>query len=557
LAERGTSRVLEENLSALAVRQPSLADSIRRAAADPRFVFSTARNGLIVPGIRSDGGTVPFHSLYDPRRESARFAESFRGAGCIIVGGLGAGYHVSALLQHTGASVVVVVEKNAGVLKSLLEHVPLSDLLRDPRLLVAAGVDTIRDAILSSWHPAVMGGLRSAPLRTWCDQEREFFDAAEAETLAAIEAVRVDFSVQSHFGKRWFANIIMNLAGAATRPGAFPHGDDAIVTAAGPSLDLHLGQLAAERGGRMLVATDTSLPALLRSGIIPDAVLSIDCQNHGYHHFLQGKPPGIALFLDLASPPLLSRQLSFPVFVAGSHPFERYIDSHWLRLPRIDMSGGNVTHAAVSLARFLGARRVTVYGADFCYPDGKAYARGTYLYDYFWSDQSRVSPAEARFFAFVCGSSAGPARREVRAGKSLYMTPVLNGYRDRFLGLMQSIDAEVIPVPGAGQELPRGTVRPRAPAPDGAEAGPKPSDAPRSTWREFLSVYFRSIELLPAFSAVSPAPERELWNTLLPAAARIVKEGHPPGPGALEEARLWSLERLTRVVRSPDDDLQG
>ncbi len=557
MPETGTSRTLEENLSALAVRQPALADSIRRAEPDPRFVFPTARNGLIVPGIRSGGGTVSFHSLYDPRRESVRFAESFRGAGCIIVSGLGAGYHISAMLQFTGATVVVVVEKNAGVLKSLFEHVPLSDLLRDPRLLVVAGVEMIRDAILSSWHPAVTGGLRSAPLRTWCDQEREFFDAADAETQSAIEAVREDFSVQSHFGKRWFANIIMNLAGAAKPPRAFPHGDDAIVTAAGPSLELHLGRLAAERGNRMLIATDTSLPALLRSGIIPDAVLSIDCQNHGYHHFLQGKPPGATLFLDLASPPLLARQLSLPVFVAGGHPFARYVDSHWLRLPRVDMSGGNVTHGAVSLARFLGARRVTVYGADFCYPQGKAYARGTYLYDYFWSDQSRVSPAEARFFAFVCGSAAAPARREVRAGKALYSTPVLDGYRDRFLRLVQSIDAEVILVPGAGQELPRGTSKPRVPTTVAAEAEPKPSDAPRSTWREFLSRYLRSIELLPAFSAISPEPERELWYTLLPAAARVVKEGHLPGAGALEEARRWSLERLKRVVGSPEDDPQG
>ena len=48
-----------------------------------------------------------------------------------------------------------------------------------------------------------------------------------------------------------------------------------------------------------------------------------------------------------------------------------------------------------------------------------------------------------------------------------------------------------------------------------------------------------------------PANERELWLTLLPAAARVVKEGHEPGPSALEEARRWALERLGRVITSP------
>ncbi len=461
LAETGTSRTLAENLAALALRQPSLADSIRRAAPDPRLVFLAARNGLVVPGVRSGGATVPLHSLYDPRQESLRFAESFKDAGCIVVIGLGAGFHVSAMLEDAAARVVVVVEKDAGVLKSLLSHVPLGRLLGDPRLFLAAGAGMIREVILAAWHPAIMGGLQSAPLRAWCDQEREFFDAAAAEIRSAIEAVRGDFSVQSHFGKRWFSNIVMNLARAAGAPSAVPRGEDAVVTAAGPSLDLQLAGLAAARGKRMLVATDTSLPALLRSGIIPDAVLSIDCQNHGYHHFLQGVPPRTALFLDLASPPLLARLLPSPIFVTSGHPFARYIDSHWLPLPRVDLSGGNVAHAAVSLASFLGARRITVFGADFGYPEGKAYARGTYLYDYFWSDQDRMSPAEARFFAFVCGPPTGPARRTVRSGRVIYATPLLDGYRDHFLRLIESIDAEVIAIPSA---LPLRRGLPRASA---------------------------------------------------------------------------------------------
>jgi len=552
----GTPLTLAENLSALGVRQPSLAESIRRAAPDPRLVFLTSRTGLIVPGIRSGGGTVPFHSLYDPRQESVRFARLFKGAGCIVVSGLGAGFHVSAMLEGEGACAVVVVEKDVGVLRSLLSHVPLAHLLGNPQLFLAAGVGMIREAILLSWQPAIMGGLKSAPLRAWCDQERVFFDAAAAETQAAIEAVRDDFSVQSHFGKRWFVNIVGNLQTAARPQVQLPHGEDAVVTAAGPSLDLQLARLAAERNGRMLVATDTSLPALLRSGIVPDAVLSIDCQNHGYHHFLQGLPPGVALFLDLASPPLLARQTTAPIFVASGHPFSRYIDSRWLRLPRIDTSGGNVAHAAVSLAHVLGARRVTVYGADFCYPEGKAYARGTYLYDYFWSDQSRVSPAEARFFAFVCGNASSPARREVRAGRVLYTSPLLNGYRDRFLGLVDSIDAEIIPVPGAGLELPgsRGTT----PLPNTVSAPEwrQESKAPQRGWRKFLAEYSRSVELLPAFSAGSPEPERELWNTLLPVAARVVKEGLMPGLGALEEARRWCLERIRRFVPTPGDGFQ-
>jgi Protein of unknown function DUF115 len=560
LPDTADSRVLEENLSALAARQPALADSIRHAVPDPRLVFLTARNGMDVPAVRTADGTVPFHSLYDPRRESVRFAESFESAGCVVVNGLGAGFHVTALLEHARVDVVIVVEKDAGVLKALLSRAPLAHLLGDPRLVLCAGKDGVREAILGSWQPATMGGLISAPLRAWCDMERAFFAKADAETRAAVDAVRADFSVQSHFGKRWFANIIANVAGAVRQPGAaepaagLPRCSEAVVTAAGPSLDLNFGRLATERRGRLLVATDTSLPALVRAGIVPDAVLSIDCQNHGYHHFLQGRPEGTALFLDLASPPLLARQASSPVFVASGHPLSRYIDAHWLPLPHVDMSGGNVTHAAVSLACLLGARRIRVYGADFGYPEGKAYARGTYLYDYFWSDQCRISPAEARFFSFVCGSPDGPARRTRRGGRSVYATPVLDVYRERFLSLAASVDAEVtlIPDSAGGQHGVDAADAAQCPVPvERAAVRPRARDESRIDGTQFLAAYARSLEALPAFSASPPASERELWLTLLPAAARVVKEGHEPGASALEEARRWALERLGRVITSP------
>jgi hypothetical protein len=322
------------------------------------------------------------------------------------------------------------------------------------------------------------------------------------------------------------------------------------VTAAGPSLELQLPRLASVREKLYLVATDTSLPTLVRSGIRPDAVLSIDCQNHGYHHFLQGVPTGTSLFLDLASPPVLGRRPAPTIFVASAHPFVRYIVSHWKWLPAIDTSGGNVTHAAVSLAVSLGARRVEVYGADFSYPAGKAYARGTYLYDHFWADQSRISPAEARFFAFVHGST--PAHREVRARTPVYATTLLLDYRQRFMALMDTSEAEIIPVPGAGLSLHRTGMQVREGAASSRVSPPLRPDAPAVGWREFLSGYARDMRQLHAFSKDCSGTARQLWQTLVSVAARVVKEGFRPGPEAMEEARRWSLERIQRVLQPGD-----
>lgn len=517
MPEGGADRILQENLDLLAAVNPDLAGAIRAAPPDPRIVYLSSRNGVTIPAVRSGSGTVPLHSLYDPRQESRRLVDAEPGAGFLAVCGLGGGFHVDALLEDPRTLGLLVIEKDAGILRSLFARLPYGRLLGDPRVSLTVGLAGIRPAILSGWKPALMGGMRMLPLRSWCGVEKEHFEAAASEVRTSIEAVRADYSVQSHFGKRWFANILANLPSVRGTPAPRPAAA-AVVTAAGPSLEGRLAGLSSPPKHTVIVATDTSLPALLRSGVQPDAVLSIDCQAYGYHHFLQGLPDRTALYLDLASPPLLARRFPAARFVAGGHPFARYIDARWMRLPPIDTSGGNVTHSAVTLARGLGARHIDVYGADFAYPRGKPYARGTYLYDFFQAGMCRTAPADSELVSFALQTAA----MEHRGGKVVYSTTLMTGYGMRFQELMARIQAR-------GYEWPEPT-----------------RGAPG--WREFLSDYARRLQALPAPGLISGTDE--VWGTILPVAARAVKDGWAPGREALEEARRWSLERVQRVLQS-------
>ena len=379
------------------------------------------------------------------------------------------------------------------------------------------------------------------PLAPWCTRHASFFAVAARETQAAVEAVRSDYGVQAHFGKRWFSNMLRNMEAAEKQGREVPRRSRACVTAAGPSLEAQLGQLAAARDGGILLASDTSLPALLQAGIAPDAVLSIDCQNHGYHHFLKGLPETTTLFLDLASPPFLARLTRRTFFVASGHPFAAYLGARWMELPGIDMSGGNVTHAAMSLARGLGAREITLFGADFSYPGGRSYCRGTYLHDLFHSRQGRLSPTESSFFSFIFRDPM--TTRERLPEGTRYTTPVLRGYRDRLLELMGSLDADCTAAPGEG--LPLDHERPAS----RKAAVPLHWFPPRCGWREFLRGFADELRSLPPLEATrwaamsSLRPEqRELWNVLLPVAARVEMEcaNRQKTVPALEEAREWA-----------------
>lgn len=553
------SRILEANLSALSSRDTELAASIRASIPDPRLIYGRARNGQIVPSLRLPHGSAPLHSLYNPGQEAKKLVAAIGGAGCYVAFGLGAGFLISALLDDPGVYSILVVEKDAATLRSLLEHVRLADAFGDPRVHVVAGSSGIRTRLMALWHPALMGGLRTVPLRPWCENERRFFQQAALDVQAAIDAVRADYSVQAHFGKLWLTNMMHNMERAEQPTLAVPRSDRACVIAAGPSLDRQIEDIRRERS--VLLASDTSLPALLRRGITPDAVLSIDCQVHGYHHFFQGIPEKSMLFLDLASPPVVVRRAARVAFVSSAHPFAAYLNAHWKRFPRIDMSGGNVTHAALSLAPLLGASHVTLYGADFSYPDGKAYARGTYLYDLFSASQNRVSSAESRWVSFLFRS---PDTHGTRAGgRVLYTTSVMNAYRASIVSLMESMEAEVIPIQGDGLSLRHEKHSSRAPG-DAPSTFPAQSQ-PLCGWKDLLAGYAHDIKDLPStgnrpgswFRALQPV-QRDLLATLLPVAARVIKETGDSvnGPAALEAARAWTLSRIRRVLSAREPSLQ-
>jgi hypothetical protein len=499
------------------------------------------------------GGALPLHSLYDARKESERLAESHRDAGCLVVLGLGAGHHVSALLRNPGMYAVLVVEEDAGTLRSLFETVDMVDILADARVTLTAGHMDIRHLLPSLWQPALMGNLRTVPLRPWCEVRHEFFSRASVQVQAAVDAARADYSVQAHFGKRWFSNILLNLDRAETADSSVPLLDSVSVTAAGPSLERHLGSLASSGTGGALIASDTSLPALLRSGVRPDVVVSIDCQVYSYHHFLQGLPRTSLLALDLSSPPAIARLSRNVVFLASSHPFVTYLCAHWRRFLPVDMAGGNVTHAAVSLADRLQARRITVYGADFSYPRGKSYCRGTYLYDFFAYGQSRTSPLEAQFAAFLRRSA--DTRSEQSGGHLRFVTASLSSYSEKLLELMSGAHAEIVPVPGEGLLLPPSHGSGQALA----DTAPFRASPARCGWRQFLGQYADELRSLPDFSTLSGVAgarrspeEKHLCATMLPVAARIRKENPDISDGreALSRARDWTLDRITRTVSS-------
>jgi hypothetical protein len=377
----------ERNLLALSTGSPEVCSLLPGAETTRnRYKFLESRSGEIVPALTDNNGVShPLHSIMDPRREAKRLIDSAESGGFLVILGLGGGYYAEAALERDDTSLVLVIEHDINGLAELLCQRDYARLFGNPRFRLIADVadDELKEYILSLYRPVLHGGIRVIPLRSRTSLDNEYFAKAGKIIEAAIELISSDYSTQSLFGTRWFSNIIRNLKPAGDFHVSLPPVNSVAVIAAGPSLESQLDTLRNKRKERFLIAADTSLPCLLQQGIKPDAVISIDCQHISYYHFMDGLPEDALLFLDLASPPLLSSRTKNPLFFSGGHPFTRYISKVYRSLPELDASGGNVTYAAISLAEYLGAREIELYGADFSYPEGVTYARGTYIYPFF------------------------------------------------------------------------------------------------------------------------------------------------------------------------------
>ncbi|MDR0374844.1 MAG: DUF115 domain-containing protein [Treponema sp.] len=509
-----------------------------------RYTLKTARNNSVVPAIVDDNGADhALHSLFDPQKEAERLLGVRKDEGFLVFLGLGGGFSVAqALACDKGVRLVLIVDYGREGLEELFSVIDYSSILSDPRvfLLIDPAAVEIEAFILERYQPALMNGMRVFPLRARIDVESAPFRAAEAAINGALKKVSADYSVQAHFGLRWFSNIIQNIqniknmglarkdAGQARWRDCFSERSVkcASITAAGPSLDRSLPLLREQRTRRFIIATDTSLPALLAAGVEPDAVVSIDCQLWSYNHFF--RRTRAPLFLDLASPPALAERSSAPYFFSGGHPLSRLFSRAGTNMPELDVSGGNVTYAAVSLAEALGAETVELFGADFSYPSGAAYARGTWLHPFYGKRQNRFSPAETFFSHLIYRT---PLEKRYADGSWRYETPTLAMYR-----------AKLEERQWAPQKTPRGAAHSSA-ALDAAHSA------------EFLAAYrekLRSLSFRRLFDDQRLVDDQRLdpkdavvIATLLPAAAALRhREPELAGERLLEATREWCMKRL-------------
>ena len=552
------NQIFDRNQLSLSLHNNELSIQLNSADYSDILTFKKSRTGLTVPIIRKNSREYAIHSLFDPEREGRRIADQVAGGGYVVVFGFGACYHIKPLLERDDINGILLIDRDINIIRSILSEIDLSDVLSDSRIsiLIDKSEEEIRNYLPSNYIPAVTGDFQTLSLRPRVEFEKDYFSGITDSIRNVLDTLSDDYTVQTWFGKRWFTNSISNLAAAEKSTTVIRPQKSIMIAAAGPSLETQLDEICRNRNERFLISTDTALSCLMKNGITPDLVISIDCQQITYHHFMNGYPEGVPLVADLASPPAISRITENTLFFTSGHPFSHYINRNWRKFPFVDTSGGNVTHAALSLADRLGAREIFIYGADYSYPQGKTYARGTYVYPYFHCRADRMQPAENGFYEFLYRNKN---IKMTRTGYGYrYITKPMVSYKERLERFANSVSARIIPADGMGERI-RIPEQSKSVSSNSSvrlfAAGDFSED-----WRSFLSSYRKRLQGLPSPSG-SPAvyfsqldfPEKDVWTTLFPVAAVLRKKYMKRGVSSaviLKEVRSWALDVLSLYLEN-------
>ncbi len=293
----------------------------------------------------------------------------------VVFYGLGLGFHLEQIRQHTDVP-IVVYEPSMDVAAFVLSRVSVD--LDDVYLVTDRGSYTDVLGTLLQRPGSIVAGAIPAYVELLGDDMPAFRDGL-TERLRALAINRV---TREQFAEEWVSNLALNLPflGSGKSLDVFKKmfaGKPAILVGGGPSLDVNIKDLATAQGRALIIAVHTAVQPLVKNGIIPDLVVIIEGQKLDYYFNDVSQLPEMVL---LASPQTHPIHLTLDFKACLSLNIAESAAEGWLEQAYGDAPlplGGSVACTAFSVMHELGCDPIALVGMDTAYRDGRGHAVNT------------------------------------------------------------------------------------------------------------------------------------------------------------------------------------
>ncbi|OYQ04342.1 motility accessory factor Maf-2 [Pseudomonas mandelii] len=357
------SEFFEHNVKVIEHRWPALA--VRLLIENTSQLQADLVEGL---GSTLSINGIQLTSRHDRSREAALQADSLPVDSPVVhVYGTGLGDLQMELLQRAGLERLYVHILNGAVFALVLQLLDQQPWLSDPRveLLYAGDLREIQLPFFALPSELVLADDFSAKIRDRLISEIHLtFNNREFDPQSPDIVERLQVSLKWVEGDRDVAELF------GSQPGR-----EVFVIATGPSLEQHFATLRAirnEAARPLFICVDTAYRPLLKHGIRPDIVVSIDQRISDRHLPAEGTSDITLVYMPMLDPAVLEAWQGARYAGYSASPIYQQLRR---QLPRGELYvGGSVIHPAADLAVKMGAAQVTLFGADFAFPGDKTHA---------------------------------------------------------------------------------------------------------------------------------------------------------------------------------------
>ncbi len=441
------------NIKALWEQNARLAQAIDMVDDTALIPCQKTRNGDLTCQVTGAKGEPVFlHSRYDPHREAQRWADGAIKLGekqeeeengrlpmCYVVDGFGLGYHIRTLMERlTGEAFIIVSEPSLAMIRTAMEHIDYSEMLKSGRILFInrPNREEIFEKLQQHSTKMMLGVVFTHTLQQRDTAFHSQVHKTIAEYASFMRSHLVSLISNSYTTCRniaWNLPTYVGTSSIHVLKNRFK-GHPAVVVSAGPSLGKNIKFLKKYRDQVVVIAVQTTLKPLLKQGIRPDFVTSLD-----YHEISKRFFEGLEDLEDIhlvAEPKGTWHVIDY---YRERGPVSLLYNTHaraMLRQMKDDHdsleAGATVAHLAFYLGQYIGADPVIFIGQDLGYSDNVYYSPGNALHEVWQNELNRFSTIEMKEWERIVRNRSVLRKVEDIHGNPIYTDEQMFTYLQQF-----------------------------------------------------------------------------------------------------------------------------
>lgn len=332
------------------------------------------------------------HNQDDPGIESEIFLSMVRedSSGVVLMLGMGLGYLVLELLRkRKKLQYLIVFELNTEFFIHAMRNMDLSELLMEKRVMICLGKpDNLASFMESANKGFMLEDIHTLNLQS-CFKVNPDYEELSSMVFNHINAFNTEGATKTAHGRTFFENRLKHLTSMHHDKKLEDLADQfkgvpALIIAAGPSLDKNIDQIKNAVGKAILISVDTALPSLLKHGITPNFLTSIDYKELTYEKISGSASNPAVREINLICTSWVTGVVPkrFPaknVFWAfNDNPLENWINISLggkLAIP----GAGTVAHLNFIAAQIMGCNPVIFVGQDLAFSNSKGHSSDVVL----------------------------------------------------------------------------------------------------------------------------------------------------------------------------------